>query len=199
MWKNKRCPFLRPKLIKLQARTSFRSFVFLSSVGTHRVLLRLPMRSRRGAQRVFPPKDAMKRVSLPGWWIPLRDPPAYASSSPNPQIKKNSFVNRWLGVWGIFHAYVRKFIPNYLACVRLRNSEAKIWICTLESWEGVPVHWDSIYSKPLVSIPYEPTGTMECNEKSYIEPCSEQTLRGERRTCFLRKKTFVFVGRLGSR
>ena len=196
--KNKRCRFLGPKLIKLQARTSFRSVVFLSS----------PWASQQ-RERIKPTGfcwgflcgvgEARLGFTVSPQGCYEASLTAYPWSSPNPQIKKNSFVNRWLGVLGVFHGYVRKILPIYLAFVRLRNSEAKIWISTLESWEGVPVHWDSIYSKPLVSIPYEPTGTMECNEKSYIEPCSEQALWGERRTYFLRKKTFVFVGRLGSR
>ena len=39
-------------------------------------------------------------------------PLAHTPGIPKPPNERNSFINRWLGVWGMFQGYVGKFLDN---------------------------------------------------------------------------------------
>ena len=51
---------------------------------------------------------------------------------PKPPNERNAFINRWLGVWGMFQGYVGKFLETGL--LRLQPEKLTIWGDGMAQW-----------------------------------------------------------------
>ena len=81
----------------------------------------------------------MLRTPTYPWSIP--------QASPNPQLERNSFINRWLKVWGMFQGYVGKFFED----VQGPSQRFSFFFQAKQIW-GATGLVGSLMSSPLCSL-----------------------------------------------
>ena len=61
-------------------------------------------------------KKGYQYIGCPAGSSDLRKPQhtlvSHTPGIPKPPIERNSFINRWLGVWGMFQGYVEKLLDR---------------------------------------------------------------------------------------